>query len=364
MYDLAVLGGGPAGSSAAITAARMGARVVLLERGEFPRQKVCGEFVSAESLSLLASLLGKGSGTLLQHAIHIHRARIFMDGRTISADITPPAASIARLDLDVALWQAARDAGVDARAESPVVGWSGNGPFHITCPEEEFRAEAVINAAGRWSNLDRGQINRQSFSEKWIGVKAHFREKNSENSVDLYFFEGGYCGVQPVKMVEAGIAQQINASAMVRASVATSLPQVFAQHPALQRRSESWQLLGEPVTTSPLLFRAPRCATGKILRVGDAAGFVDPFVGDGISLALRSGTLAAQSLSSFFMKSSTLDEAIAQYRKTYEANLSSVFRNSSQLRRLARLPRALRLPILYIVSKTPPIGKWMVQRTR
>ena len=57
VYDLIVVGGGPAGESAAITAVRGGARVVLLERGKFPRHKVCGEFVSAESLELLSSLL-------------------------------------------------------------------------------------------------------------------------------------------------------------------------------------------------------------------------------------------------------------------------------------------------------------------
>jgi flavin-dependent dehydrogenase len=57
MYDLIVVGGGPAGTSAAITCARHGARVLLLERGQFPRHKVCGEFVSAESLELLSDLL-------------------------------------------------------------------------------------------------------------------------------------------------------------------------------------------------------------------------------------------------------------------------------------------------------------------
>ncbi len=71
MYDLIVVGGGPAGSSAAITAARNGARVLLLERGRFPRQKVCGEFVSAESLGLLGDLLDAKQRGLLDDAIRI-----------------------------------------------------------------------------------------------------------------------------------------------------------------------------------------------------------------------------------------------------------------------------------------------------
>src|SRR5882672_4902132 len=100
MYDLIVIGGGPAGSSAAITAARGGARVLLLERGKFPRQKVCGEFVSAESLDLLAGLLDAPHATLLSGALRIPRARVFLDGRKIETPVDPPAASIARLDLD------------------------------------------------------------------------------------------------------------------------------------------------------------------------------------------------------------------------------------------------------------------------
>jgi flavin-dependent dehydrogenase len=57
LYDLIVVGGGPAGCATAISAARSGASVLLLERGRFPRHKVCGEFVSAESLELLNDLL-------------------------------------------------------------------------------------------------------------------------------------------------------------------------------------------------------------------------------------------------------------------------------------------------------------------
>src|SRR5271168_3152725 len=107
LYDLIVIGGGPAGTSAAITAARGGARVLLLERGRFPRHKVCGEFVSAESLDLLGRLLDSGSKSLLSDAVRIAHARIFLDGHMLRTVADPPAASIARLELDEALWNSA-----------------------------------------------------------------------------------------------------------------------------------------------------------------------------------------------------------------------------------------------------------------
>src|SRR5579864_5781163 len=113
-FDLAVIGGGPAGTSAAITAARTGARVLLLERGRLPRQRVCGEFVSAESLELLADLLDRTAPALLHQALRIPEARLFFDGHTVPAQVDPPAASIARFDLDSALWRAAENEGVTA----------------------------------------------------------------------------------------------------------------------------------------------------------------------------------------------------------------------------------------------------------
>src|SRR4051812_27454240 len=107
MYDVIVVGGGPAGCSAAITAARVGAGVLLLERAKYPRHKVCGEFVSAESLDLLRNLLAPPHLALLDDALSISAGRIFLDGRTLHAPVRPAAASIARFDLDQALYESA-----------------------------------------------------------------------------------------------------------------------------------------------------------------------------------------------------------------------------------------------------------------
>ncbi len=108
--------------------------------------------------------------------------------------------------------------------------------------------------------------------------------------MDLYFFAGGYCGVQPL---EDG---QVNACAMVQAAAANSMEQVLALHPRLAERSRAWQQVSETVATSPLVFAPPQAEEGGVLFAGDAAGFIDPFVGDGISLALRSGAMAAEAL--------------------------------------------------------------------
>jgi flavin-dependent dehydrogenase len=97
---------------------------------------------------------------------------------------------------------------------------------------------------------------------------------------------------------------------------------------------------------------------------GDAAGFVDPFIGDGISLALRSGTLAAQSLLPLFRGESSLPEAAAAYRDAYTKALLPIFRNSSKVRQLFKLPRIVRVPLVLFLGKVPSFTQYLVQKTR
>jgi len=361
-YDLIVIGAGPAGCATAITAAGSGAKVLLLERGRFPRHKVCGEFVSAESLQLLERLLNTEDHKLISGAPRIARGRIFADGAEISTEIRPAAASITRFDLDAALWRSCLEHGVGARANSPVKAVEGAGPFSISTENEVFEAQSVVNATGRWSNLTAMAGHTQTSAERRIGVKAHFHEPSPAASVDLYFFEGGYCGVQPIGHHNGfGI---VNACAMVSARCATTITDVLQLHPGLKERSRHWQPLTQAVTTSPLVFHPPAPLAAGMLQVGDSATFVDPFIGDGISLALRGGVLAAESLVPFFRGDRSLSEARAEYAKCYQQRLSHVFRASSMLRDVLGWPRVIRRPLLWLVQKAPSVTKRLVKMTR
>ena len=365
MYDLIVVGGGPAGSSAAITCARHGARVLLLERGQFPRHKVCGEFVSAESLELLSDLLAPRHAGLVADAVRIARTRLFLDGRMIQTPLDPSAASISRLDLDAALWDSAERSEVDGRQQVVVQSVSGTDPFLVTTSVGEFEGRALINASGRWSNLNLTGTDATKTPVKWLGLKGHFAESPPLASVDLYFVDGGYCGVQPVNLRDGDEqTERVNVCAMVRADVASTLLEVFDCHPGLQKRSRGWRPLSEPVTTSPLVFREPQPERDQILMTGDAAGFVDPFVGDGVSLALRSGTLAAECLIPFLAGRISLQKAARDYRSAYETRLTPVFRTASKIRRMLSLPQSVRIPVFRLLEKMPAITRYLLRRTR
>ena len=379
-FDVAIIGGGPAGTSAAITAARLGARVALLEAKPFPRHKVCGEFVSAEALGLLRSLAEPvpAAAEVFQHAWRIERARLFSDGRKIETAIRPPALSLARYELDALLWEAAKRAGVERFPNCEVLGVDGAGPFIIraTGVAEPNRASsgpatqdhaasagggagfvvrAVIVAAGRWSNFTADRS--QSSGPKWLGLKAHFQERNPAPSTDLYFFEHGYCGVQPVA------ANVVNVCAMVRSDRATTLQQVFELHPTLAERGAKWSALFPSLTTAPLLFREPQPARNKMLFAGDAAAFIDPFVGDGISIALRSGKLAAEGVCEFLRGSASLEQAVGIYAQEYSHQFAPLLAAAARVRSLLELP-ALPRYLAFQLARLPGVMQYVLRKTR
>lgn len=351
-YDLIVVGAGPAGSACAITAARRGARVLLLEKDTFPRQKVCGEFVSSESLGLLRGLLEENRFAACPQ---VFSSRIFLDGKTLTLPVSPAAQSIPRFDLDAALFIAAQQAGVDAQEDSAVreVHREG-GVFHVVAAEKTYAARALINSTGRWSKLTQFDV---AGKEKWIGLKAHFTEASPAQSVDLYFFSGGYCGVTPVGK------DAINACAMVRADVAHTLEEVFTKEPRLAQRSRAWKPIFQTVTTSPLYFREPQTESDGMMLAGDAAGFIDPFAGDGISLALQSGTLAAESIVPFLRGNCSLPEAHQQYKAAYRRRFTPAFRNAARLRNALAAPRWVR-GAAFTFAGIPIVGELLVKGTR
>jgi len=356
-FDLAIIGGGPAGSSAAIAAARLGASVVLLEARNFPRHKVCGEFVSAEALDVLASLLKNlpTGRTLLDSAPAIQRTRLFLRTRMIEAPVSPAALSITRYDLDAQLWMAAQAAGVETRSNCEVTAAEGNGPFRLTTSCGNFSAKALIIAAGRWSQFTSDRT--VPAGPRWIGVKAHFREPNPDPSIDLYFFGNGYCGVQPVAQ------DVINACAMVRSDRATSLQEVVALHAKLAERAAAWTSVSQPVSTAPLIYRSPQPVRGNVIFAGDAAAFIDPFVGDGISIALRSGRLAAQCIRRFFLGEIELGESVALYQEEYSRQFAPLLSAAALVRSLLSLPD-LAQTAAFELLRIPGVMPFVIRKTR
>jgi flavin-dependent dehydrogenase len=340
VYDLAVIGAGPAGCAAAITAAKRGLKVLLLDATQYPRHKVCGEFVSAESAEVLRYLLAEDAQHLFA-APRISNAKLHAAGRSCTIPLVSSAYSIPRIILDDALWRRAQSQGIDCRIDRAAEIVPVNGGFLIKA-SQTYGARHVINATGRWSRL-----TTRTTRQPWIGLKAHFAAETDE-SVDLYFWKHGYCGVQTVA---PGI---LNACALVRQGTAKDLSSVFAADQLLATRANGWRQTTECFATAPVYLGPGSPVIDGILQVGDAAGFVDPFVGDGISLALRSGVLAGRCVDAV---------TSAAYARLYRQAFSRIFRSTNRIRNLQTFPGFLH-PWIVRALAVPSIASHLFHQTR
>ena len=312
VMDLGIIGGGPAGSAAAIEAARSGLRVVVWDRTRFPRDKVCGEFLSPEVIPLLEKLIPAA----LSQAAPIRRAEFHSKrGRCISIAFPAPGAGLSRFVLDGALWRAAAAAGAVCQEVERVDRVRSLGFTDERVPKWEVGSasggsvgvRALLLACGRWWNVPGLPSPVLSFSAKrrraggWVGAKAHFAGIEPRDAVEMYFFRGGYCGLAPV---EGGI---YNACFLVHRTLARSRSgggiadfrawiNHLARHAGLAARLRSGLQVSETIATAPVCPSRRSPEVEGALVAGDAAGFLDPFTGDGISIALHSGQLAAREL--------------------------------------------------------------------
>jgi flavin-dependent dehydrogenase len=156
----------------------------------------------------------------------------------------------------------------------------------------------------------------------------------------------------------------LNACALVSPGVASTLAEVLDRHPLLASRSHAWTAMFEPIATFPVVLRQPVPVSGNVMNAGDAAGFVDPFIGDGIALALRGGNLAARNLRPFLNATAELKQSLEGYAAAYRQALSPAYRASSLLRKFMGVPRALRGAVLAACESSPRLASYLVEATR
>lgn len=260
-----MLGGGLAGSAAAISAQAQGARVTVVEKSRLPRHKVCGEFLSPRVHEILQSL-GAADRFEAQSPAVMRRVVLNFAGREKRFALPSPAYGLSRYALDNLLLSYARDLGATVVPERP---------------EETF--DRTVVAYGRTQSAPKGH--------RLFGFKAHFSGP-ANDAVELYFFGEGYVGVNPV---EGGITNVCGLAPepMMRQhgfdtdSLIDSIPALRERIAPLARQMD-WLRVG-PVVFANRFSEVP--VPGEY-RAGDALSFVDPFTGSGMLGALLSGRAA------------------------------------------------------------------------
>jgi len=230
MYDVAIVGGGPGGATLAALLAQRGRSVVLFDRDQFPRDKLCGEFLSYDALAPL-EIIGLLEELDREGATEIRRCRIVGPRGTYEFDLPRAARGISRLRLDAMLVRRAAEPGATVRE-----GWAVDAirrtrdGFAIDARNREHEqqfatARIVAGAWGRWGRIDR-QLERpftRDMARRHFGFKKHYRlvasdppsaDVSTQHSIDLYSFPRGYLGVNGVEGNEVNICGLVHASSL------------------------------------------------------------------------------------------------------------------------------------------------------
>lgn len=292
--DVLVIGGGPAGSAAALRLARAGVRACLVERSSDPHDKVCGEFVSGEAAADLRDL---GLDPLGLGAIPIgHTAFADRRGRVSETVLPFPAYSLTRRVLDWALLDAAAQAGSDVRLGFGVsrlvrdgTGWSA-----IGSRGERASGRSVFVATGKHDLRDRPRPD--GAHPGLVGLKMHYATGRALPAhVALAPFRAGYAGLQPIGAGRFNLCLAVSAERVKAAGGPMALVGMLAREQPL---IGAWLDGAEPLFDRMLAIgRVPygfvRRSSDGPFHLGDQAAVIPSLTGDGIAIALASAREAA-----------------------------------------------------------------------
>ena len=319
MDDVLIVGAGPAGSVAGAILARAGARVRIVDRAAFPRDKLCGDTVNPGTLARLQAL--DLSAGIDERSLRVGGMRVTGE-RGVAIEGRYPGGlsgrAITRRDLDWLLLQQAiaggcqfepglavrraivEEQGTRRSVGGVVIGAEGH--------ESSIAARVTIAADGRHSTLafGLGLAQHPQRPRRWA-IGAYFENfvplgvrPGSDHGLTPAFGEmhvrrGHYIGVAPVPggLTNVCLVKPSAAGDAALGNPAALLTAALAHDPLLRDRAAGARLIGSPVVLGPLAVDVRDTAIDGLLLAGDAAGFIDPMTGDGLRFATHGAELAA-----------------------------------------------------------------------
>jgi flavin-dependent dehydrogenase len=394
-YDVVIAGGGPAGASAAIHLCLGGARVLLAEQKRFPREKLCGEFISPECLGhferlgVAEQMSVAGGADLTETVFYSERGRqANVPSAWFNMERGGAALGLSRAEMDARLLARARAVGVTVLEETQAhdlivekgivrgVQLKEGGDslarvvYSLVTIDATGRASALARRIKEGNANSLGAQSRRRRRAPLVAFKAHLVDARVQpGHCEIYFYRGGYGGLSSV---ERGLSNLcfITRAAYVK-ECGSDPERVMRQVVCSNERAR--RTLSEATNASPWLSVAlegfgrrevsPACG---LLTIGDAASFIDPFTGSGMLMALESGELAARVITprlAGLRGGEGFEELASDYRALYGVRFNARLRVSSLLRRAAFVP-GLAATAIRLFGASTGMRRRLAQATR
>jgi geranylgeranyl reductase family protein len=328
MLDLIIVGGGPAGASAARLAGTLGLDTLLVDKDKFPRYKACGGAITGQALSYL----GFDLPSELCEAT-IFAARVHYGGRSIEARSDNPITTMVSRDaFDAYLLEKARETGISVSLGERVLGLEEKDEgVEVITDQGTYRAAFVIVAEGAQGTLKHNVRRRDRKNEYGVCVVTEVpyskeaAPRLSQDTIDIHFGIGGmgYGWVFPHGgYYSVGLGGLASSLRKPRKAVVE-----FLRVNGFDGRQ---RLKGHVIPVGGI---RRTLGSGRVLLAGDAAGFMDSFTGEGIAYAIRSGQIAVEAISRALSQGGQ-QRLLGNYEVTCEKEFGSNLRYSLILARL------------------------------
>ena len=328
-FDIIIVGGGPAGAVCAAVATAGGARVLVVERAVFPRDKVCGDCLNPACWDVFDRLGLTDAVRALPHAILERVSFVSRRGHGLEFAMKKSdrgEIAVRRRHLDALLLHHAMQSGAEVRQNTALIGAARKeAGWEVTMQRDgatqRARAHFLVAADGRNSTVARfaGLRAPRGTSRDRVGLQAHVPLPAAlERTVQMRWLEGGYGGLAPVGegLLNVSLAGRPGQIESLKAWAAAEFGAI-----------DEWR------TIAPLARRAfPAARDDGLFLVGDAARVVEPFTGEGIFYALRSAELAAAALGEVLGGKCSTPETVRAYRRQH----ASLYRGRLWINRLAK----------------------------
>ncbi len=293
--DVAIIGAGPAGSAAAIQLARAGRSVLLVDRQTFPRDKVCGGCLSGAATSRLVELLGHNNlpgilgGTIT-----------FMVGPLrLQASSRSATRIVSRVDLDACLVRAAASAGTVLRLGEPAGLQRATHGWEVTVGDDRFAPRTILVASGLAGipaalGIPHRRSGPAMFGMAWTQPAAAYLPL--PGCVELHWLHGGYIGFATLNASRCMVALAAKTSEVAGRNCMNALYDLNPQSPVWQMVVDWNSRRLEAKGTAGFPWLPARLGIDNVLLIGDAAGFIEPFTGEGMGQALFSAQCACHAI--------------------------------------------------------------------
>jgi len=365
--DIAILGGGLAGLTAAIIANRMGHSVVLVEKKQYPFHKVCGEYISLEAENLLRWL---GLPIEEWRLPVLDQFRItHSQARDFSSKLPLGGIGISRFKLDEFLKDLAEKEGVKVLQNTRVESINREDDLYLvqTNGHENgpIESKLVFGAFGRNKpHFALSEKEEETKTKGFIGVKMHVLADLPKDRIELHHFPGGYCGISAIENGSYCLCYLIDANSVknLKGDFQKVEDQILSINPELKRYLTTFEKITQRVSTAGVFFTPRPLSQNGMLFLGDSAGMIPPLAGNGMSMALHSAVLATESAHQFFSGKLKYEELSTTYENAWNQQFASRLKTARMLQNLMQTSLATRLS-MNLFSFSPSIFRFAARQT-